>query len=104
MNLNIAIAQFQPVKANPAANLSKLEEIFGRIKTSDEPVDVLLLPEACVTGYFLEGGVRESALTAAELATALGDRYAAAEGEARPLGRSWMQPGEVPRDWHALCS
>jgi NAD+ synthetase len=85
MNLNIAIAQFQPTKADPAANLSKIEEIFGRIKTDAHPPDVLLFPEACVTGYFLEGGVRESALTAPALATALGERYAAAEGPDRPL-------------------
>src|SRR5690606_2791459 len=40
------------------------------------PADVLVFPEAILTGYFLEGGVREKATTAGDLYELLSERHA----------------------------
>ncbi len=42
-------------------------------------------PETALTGYFLEGGVREHAVPAMSLATDLAERYARAGGDGRAL-------------------
>jgi N-carbamoylputrescine amidase len=60
-----ALLQFKPVKADVTASLERLEGILRGLK--DEAIDVLLLPEASLSGYFLQAGVREQALTAETL-------------------------------------
>ncbi len=62
-----------------------IQEAFGRIKTRDPAPDIALFPETALTGYFLEGGVREHAVTAMWLASELAARYARAKGAERPL-------------------
>jgi NAD+ synthetase len=65
--LRLAIAQFRPTKGAYRQNLARLGEIFGQLGTGDEPPDLVVAAEAALTGYFLEGGVRELAKSAAEL-------------------------------------
>ncbi len=65
--LHLGIAQFKPRKGAYAQNLVRLGEIFRTIAESKEPLDVLVLSETALTGYFVEGGVRELARTAEEL-------------------------------------
>lgn len=65
--LRLAIAQFKPRKGAYAENLARLGELFRRFAASPEPPELLVLPEAALTGYFLEGGVRELARTARDL-------------------------------------
>ncbi len=69
--LNFATLQFSPKKGEYPANLERLGAIFAQLDTADPRVDVLHLPETALTGYFLEGGVREMALTAGALAADL---------------------------------
>ncbi|HEV8149765.1 MAG TPA: NAD+ synthase [Gemmatimonadales bacterium] len=64
--LRLAIAQFKPKKGAYADNLARLGELFAGLAQSPEPPDLLVLPETSLTGYFVEGGVRELARTAAE--------------------------------------
>jgi NAD+ synthetase len=85
MHVEIAVAQFRPVKGNPAASLDRIEESFTRILEGDSVPDVLLYPETALTGYFLEGGVREHAVPAMRLATDMAERYARAGGSRRTL-------------------
>jgi len=85
MLLRIAIAQFRPRKRDPGTTLARLEELFARVKGLDEAPDVLLLPETALTGYFLEGGVREHARDARDLLGELAERYTRAPGPDRPL-------------------
>lgn len=62
--LQLALVQFRPRKAAYAENLARLGEILGELGRDDQPPDLVVLPEAALTGYFLEGGVRELALSA----------------------------------------
>src|SRR5512147_588168 len=58
----IAIAQFRPDKGAYAANLARAGEVFREVGGWAEPAALVVFPEAALTGYFLEGGVRELAL------------------------------------------
>ncbi len=59
MTIRLAIAQIAPKKADYERNLARIGGIFEQV--ADEPADLLILPETALTGYFLEGGVREVA-------------------------------------------
>lgn len=60
-----ALVQFKPHKSQPGTNLRRLGGIIEQLE--DETIDVLTLPEAALTGYFLQAGVREQALTTEEM-------------------------------------
>ena len=64
---NIAVVQFRPAKGAYRENLERLGEIFRESAALDPIPDLLILPESALTGYFLEGGVAELALSADEL-------------------------------------
>lgn len=74
--ITVALAQFRPAKGTPAPNLDRIEALFATLATSPEPPTVLVLPETILTGYFLEGGVHEHALTAQALFEELATRHA----------------------------
>lgn len=76
--VTVALCQFRPAKGRPIDNLARIESLFRDVAASPKPPDVLVLPEAIVTGYFLEGGVREHARTAGTLFAELAERHAAA--------------------------
>jgi len=63
----IAVVQFRPRKAAYAENLAHLEAILRTLAADPEPPALVILPEAALTGYFLEGGVRDLARTADQL-------------------------------------
>jgi NAD+ synthase (glutamine-hydrolysing) len=65
--LRLAVAQFKPAKGDYAHNLKRLGTLFAQVAEWPEPPDLLLLPEAALTGYLVEGGVREVAVTAGTL-------------------------------------
>ncbi len=82
--LQLAALQFSPGKGEYDANLARLGDVFAQLDSLDPRPDVLHLPESALTGYFLEGGVREHALTAGAFAADLQRSYLAA-GSAQPL-------------------
>ena len=57
----IAIAQIKPRKADYAHNLERVADAMAQARTMERPADVLVLPETALSGYFLEGGVRDVA-------------------------------------------
>jgi NAD+ synthase (glutamine-hydrolysing) len=63
----LAIAQIRPAKGDYAANLSKIGGVLGQVAKLDPPVDLVVFPEAATSGYFVEGGVRDVAVTAGTL-------------------------------------
>ena len=69
-HLNVGLAQFKPKKAAVEANLAGIREVVGSYAGA---VDLLVFPEAALSGYFLEGGVAEAARSAAEVAGGLGE-------------------------------
>src|SRR5437870_13869640 len=79
----IAIAQLRPVKGEYAANLERLGGVLARVAELDPPVELLITPEASTSGFFVEGGVRDVAVTAATPCTAPATRHDAA-GAKRP--------------------
>jgi NAD+ synthetase len=84
-SLNFATLQFSPEKGAYSANLARLGALFAQIDAADPRVDLLHLPETALTGYFLEGGVREMALTAGALAADLQRAYREAVKAPRTL-------------------
>ncbi|MDR3691962.1 MAG: nitrilase-related carbon-nitrogen hydrolase [Fimbriimonas sp.] len=72
MAFKVACAQFAPLKAEVEKNLDKICEIV--LQAHHEGVDLILLPEASTSGYFLEGGVLESSLTSTQLLAAIWKR------------------------------
>lgn len=74
-SVNLAIVQFRPRKGEYAANLAHLGDIFAQLDALDPRPEVAVLPETALTAYFLEGGVREAAMTAGSLASDLQAAY-----------------------------
>jgi NAD+ synthase (glutamine-hydrolysing) len=66
--LRVGLVQFKPTKGNPEANLAVVRR---QIVETGSDHDLLVFPEACVSGYFLEGGVAEVALGVEEIAARL---------------------------------
>ena len=81
--LNLAIAQFRPRKGDVPGNLRRIGEVLAQASTVVPRPHVVQFPETAPSGYFVEGGVRELALSADELAAGVGAAYmVAAPGDA----------------------
>jgi NAD+ synthase (glutamine-hydrolysing) len=65
--LRLAIAQLRPNKGAYDDNLCRLGALFREAGAWSEPPDLMVAPEAALTGYFLEGGVRDLAVSAEQL-------------------------------------
>src|SRR6266436_3841848 len=63
----LAIAQLRPTKGDYNANLQKIGGVLAQIAKLDPPVDLAVFPETATSGYFVEGGVRDVAVTAGTL-------------------------------------
>jgi NAD+ synthetase len=73
--VTLAIAQFQPRKGDYAGNLARIGELLAQAAGLDPRPRLVCFPESALTGYFLEGGVREHAVTAGRLAAELHRLY-----------------------------
>jgi NAD+ synthetase len=65
--LSLAIAQFRPRKGAYEENLCRFGALMREASAWRAPPALILGPEAALTGYFLEGGVRELAVPAEKL-------------------------------------
>jgi NAD+ synthetase len=65
--LRLAIAQIRPHKGAYEENLCRLGVLFREVGSWPEPPELVIAPETALTGYFLEGGVRDLAMTADQL-------------------------------------
>ncbi len=74
--LRLGLAQFRPAKANYTANRAQIAGLIAQAMALDPRPDVLHFPETSLTGYFLEGGVRDLAVTAGTLADDLQHDFA----------------------------
>ena len=68
-SLKIGLVQLKARKGDVEGNL---ENVRSRITREGPAHDLLVFPETCLTGYFLEGGVAEGALPVEEVAGGLG--------------------------------
>ena len=78
----IAIVQSKPRKGRYRENLEELREIFAQLAAEEPRADLIVFPEAALTGYFLEGAVYELARPAEEFAADLFGAWKAAAGDA----------------------
>src|SRR5881296_2186764 len=74
----LAIAQLRPTKGDYDANLQKIGGVLAQVAKLDPRVDLVAFPEAATSGYFVEGGVREVAVTAGTLFRDLVEQHRAA--------------------------
>ncbi len=84
-SIHLVVVQLKPRKGDYAANLARLAGIFSQIDSLEPRTDVAVFAETALTGYFLEGGVRDVALTAGAFARDLQTQYTNAVTTPRPL-------------------
>jgi NAD+ synthase (glutamine-hydrolysing) len=75
-SLTLALAQFQPKKGDYAGNLARIGTVLAQAAALEPRPRLVCFPETSTSGYFLEGGVREQAVTAGRLAADLHHAYA----------------------------
>jgi len=63
----LAIAQIRPTKGEYVANLQKIGGVLAQLAQLEPKVDLVAFPETATSGYFVEGGVRDVAVTAGTL-------------------------------------
>ncbi len=108
MPFTVACAQIAPQKAKVQANLDKIAECIGQ--ASKEGADLVVLPEASTTGYFVEGGALESSLAGDDLCAELARRLGPAQQPVDAVvgfierhegnlynGAAYMEFGPAPR-------
>lgn len=76
----ITIAQFRPRKADYRHNISMIGGVLRQATALDHPADVVVFPETATSGYFLEGGVRDVAVTGGQLFADLSAEHEAGGG------------------------
>ena len=84
-SIHLVVIQFKPRKGDYATNLARVTGIFSQIDSLEPRPDVAVFAETALTGYFVEGGVRDVALTAGAFARDLQSQYASAITTPRPL-------------------
>jgi NAD+ synthase (glutamine-hydrolysing) len=84
-SVHVAIVQFKPRKGDYARNLARLGEVFAQLDALDPRPQVAFLPETALSGYFLEGGVRDHAMSAGSLVRDLDEVFRAAVPSRRPI-------------------
>src|SRR5437773_9787620 len=75
-HLRIALSQFRPAKGEYAQNVTRIGGVITQAAALDGKPDLVVFPETATSGYFVEGGVKELAVTAGTLARDLGAAYA----------------------------
>jgi NAD+ synthase (glutamine-hydrolysing) len=65
--LHLAIAQIRPHKGAYEQNLCRIGALFREVGNWPEPPELVIAPETALTGYFLEGGVRDLAVASTQL-------------------------------------
>jgi NAD+ synthetase len=78
--LRLAIGQLKPLKGAYRENLARLKELLAELGRQSEPPDLLILPETALTGYFVEGAVRELARSAEDFYADLAEAHRQANG------------------------
>lgn len=87
MEWHVAVAQLRPKKGDYPYTLDHLGDTLAQLDQEDEPLDIVVLPEMALTGYFLQGGVAEVARSACQFLD-----------ELVSLFRRVTRPGRPPLD------
>jgi len=73
--VRLAISQFRPAKGEYAANVARIGAVVAQAAQLSPKPDLVIFPETATSGYFVEGGVKELAVTAGTLARDLAGAY-----------------------------
>jgi NAD+ synthetase len=84
-SIHLVVIQLKPRKGDYAVNLARLAGIFSQIDSLEPRPDVAVFAETALTGYFVEGGVRDVAMTAGAFARDLQSQYTSTVTTPRPL-------------------
>src|SRR5205807_4365112 len=71
----LALSQFRPTKGEYADNVSRIGAVVTQAAQLDPKPDLVVFPKTATSGYFVEGGVKELAVTAGTLARDLAAAY-----------------------------
>src|SRR2546428_3910387 len=71
----LALSQFRPTKGEYADNVSRIGAVVTQAAQLDPRPALVVFPETATSGYFVEGGVKELAVTAGSLARDLAAAY-----------------------------
>src|SRR6266446_5472395 len=74
-HIRIALSQFRPTKGEYAENVARIGTVLSQAAELDPKPDLVVFPETATSGYFVEGGVTELAVTAGTLARDLAAAY-----------------------------
>ncbi len=84
-SIHLVVVQFKPRKGDYSANIERLAGIFSQIDALEPRPNVAVFSETALTGYFVEGGVRDVAMSAGAFARDLQKQYRAAVDTPRTL-------------------
>src|SRR6059036_1977383 len=73
--IRIALSQFRPNKGEYAENVARIGAVITQAAQLDPQPALVIFPETATSGYFVEGGVKELAVTAGTLARDLAAAY-----------------------------
>src|SRR5947199_3862743 len=73
--VRIALSQFRPTKGEYAQNVARIGGVITQAAQLNPKPDLVAFPETATSGYFVEGGVKELAVTAGTLARDLAAAY-----------------------------
>jgi len=74
-NIRVALSQFRPTKGEYAPNVARIGAVITQAAQLDPKPELVVFPETATSGYFVEGGVKELAVTAGTLARDLAAAY-----------------------------
>ena len=74
-HIRIALSQFRPNKGEYAENVARIGAVVTQAAQLDPRPALVVFPETATSGYFVEGGVKELAVTAGTLARDLAAAY-----------------------------
>ena len=84
-SIHLAVVQFKPRKGDYATNIARLGGLFTQLEALEPRPDVVVFAETALTGYFVEGGVRDVAMTAGAFARDLNAQHSTASDTPRQL-------------------
>src|SRR5258708_12929237 len=74
-HVRLALSQFRPTKGEYQDNVARIGAVVPQAAQLDPTPDLVVFPETATSGYFVEGGVKELAVTAGTLARDLAAAY-----------------------------
>ncbi len=74
-HIRLALSQFRPTKGEYSDNVARIGAVLTQAAQLDPKPELVVFPETATSGYFVEGGVKELAVTAGTLARDLAAAY-----------------------------